>query len=169
MPGVKFKAAIFAVMVAALVVPEMANTASALPLERVGQTSPEANAENSNLLVDATYRSERRRYIRRYNGDQYSYRRHGYNHYRGRYYGNRYPYRRYPYYGYGYGDGYGYGSSWIGFGVPFFGFGYDDYGYDNYGGGGHVRWCLNRYRSYDPRSDTYLGYDGHRHFCRSPY
>src|SRR5690606_6387443 len=24
----------------------------------------------------------------------------------------------------------------------------------------HVRWCLNRYRSYNPETDRYLGYDG---------
>ncbi len=30
----------------------------------------------------------------------------------------------------------------------------------------HVDRCLDRYRSYDPRSDTYLGYDGYRHYCR---
>jgi hypothetical protein len=29
----------------------------------------------------------------------------------------------------------------------------------------HVSWCANRYRSYDPASDTYLGYDGARHYC----
>lgn len=34
---------------------------------------------------------------------------------------------------------------------------------------GHVRWCLNRYRSYNPRTDQYLGYDGYYHRCRSPY
>lgn len=28
-----------------------------------------------------------------------------------------------------------------------------------------VRWCMDRYRSYDPRSGTYLGYDGRRHPC----
>ncbi|MBD1546005.1 BA14K family protein [Labrenzia aggregata] len=33
----------------------------------------------------------------------------------------------------------------------------------------HVRWCLNRYRSYNPRTDQYLGYDGYYHYCRSPY
>jgi hypothetical protein len=33
----------------------------------------------------------------------------------------------------------------------------------------HVHWCLNRYRSYDPASDTFLGYDGYRHRCNSPY
>lgn len=30
----------------------------------------------------------------------------------------------------------------------------------------HVRWCLSRYRSYDPDTDTYVGRDGHRHRCR---
>ena len=28
-----------------------------------------------------------------------------------------------------------------------------------------VRWCMRRYRSYDPASRTYLGYDGQRHSC----
>ncbi len=28
-----------------------------------------------------------------------------------------------------------------------------------------VRWCMRHYRSYDLRSHTYLGYDGHRHHC----
>ena len=35
--------------------------------------------------------------------------------------------------------------------------------------GSHVNWCLNRYRSYNPRTDQYLGYDGYYHYCRSPY
>ena len=43
------------------------------------------------------------------------------------------------------------------------------YGNYNYGGGGHVKWCLNRYRSYNPRTDTFVGRDGYRHRCRSPY
>lgn len=39
------------------------------------------------------------------------------------------------------------------------------------GGGGrdvtyHVQRCASRYRSYDSRTDTYLGYDGYRHRCR---
>ena len=37
------------------------------------------------------------------------------------------------------------------------------------GSSAHVHWCLNRYRSYDPSSDTFLGYDGYRHRCNSPY
>lgn len=28
-----------------------------------------------------------------------------------------------------------------------------------------VRWCMHHYRSYDPRTETYLGYDGYRHHC----
>jgi hypothetical protein len=28
-----------------------------------------------------------------------------------------------------------------------------------------VRYCMQRYRSYDPESGTYLGYDGYRHPC----
>ncbi len=28
-----------------------------------------------------------------------------------------------------------------------------------------VEYCVRRYRSYDPRSGTYLGYDGYRHRC----
>lgn len=30
---------------------------------------------------------------------------------------------------------------------------------------GHVEACYARYRSYDERSDTFLGYDGQRHRC----
>ncbi|MGE0211139.1 MAG: BA14K family protein [Parvibaculaceae bacterium] len=36
-------------------------------------------------------------------------------------------------------------------------------------GGGHVAWCRSQYRSYDVRSNTYMGYDGYRHRCVSPY
>lgn len=33
----------------------------------------------------------------------------------------------------------------------------------------HVRWCEQRYRSYDRRSDTYQPYNGPRRRCISPY
>jgi hypothetical protein len=33
-------------------------------------------------------------------------------------------------------------------------------------GGSHVARCEARYRSYDPGSDTYMGFDGERHYCR---
>lgn len=36
-------------------------------------------------------------------------------------------------------------------------------------GSGHVAWCLRRYRSYNPRTDTFRGYDGYDHRCISPY
>ena len=31
--------------------------------------------------------------------------------------------------------------------------------------GGHVAACESQYRSYDIRTDSYLGYDGFRHTC----
>jgi len=65
---------------------------------------------------------------------------------------------------------------------PYYGYGYDpyysgDYVYDTapygaYGGpvygaapGGDVAYCQQRFKSYDPASGTYLGYDGVRHPC----
>lgn len=50
---------------------------------------------------------------------------------------------------------------------------YDDQYYDGGGvvaaapesGGGDVAYCMQTYRSYDPQSGTYLGYDGYRHPC----
>jgi hypothetical protein len=33
----------------------------------------------------------------------------------------------------------------------------------------HVEWCIEHYRSYDNGSDTYLGRDGARHPCRTPF
>ena len=37
--------------------------------------------------------------------------------------------------------------------------------YEEGGGGGGVEYCMRRFRSYDPRSGTYMGYDGQRHPC----
>ena len=39
---------------------------------------------------------------------------------------------------------------------------YVDDGYDSI----HVRRCMARYASYDPGSDTYVGYDGYPRYCR---
>jgi hypothetical protein len=50
----------------------------------------------------------------------------------------------------------------------------DSYAYDPYAqpyaysggsGGRDDAYCSQRFRSYDPRSGTYLGYDGERHPC----
>lgn len=42
--------------------------------------------------------------------------------------------------------------------------------YDSYGGTSwwerHVQRCYARYRSYDHRTDSYLGHDGYYHRCR---
>ncbi len=35
-----------------------------------------------------------------------------------------------------------------------------------FGGGDWVAYCFSRYRSFDPVSGTYMGYDGRRHLCR---
>ena len=59
------------------------------------------------------------------------------------YYGGG-PYYANPYYAQGPGPGY-----------------YDDEG----GGGDAVAYCMQRYRSYDPRSGTFMGNDGYRHPC----
>lgn len=41
----------------------------------------------------------------------------------------------------------------------------------NYGGYGssHVEWCLNRYRSYNVRNNTWVSYSGEVRQCASPY
>src|SRR5271166_5585787 len=74
----------------------------------------------------------------------------------------------------GYGNGYGYWGPALGLGLlgggiiasqyPYSDSGYG-YGaaYDSYpqgGGGDYSAYCANRFRSYDPASGTYLGYDG---------
>lgn len=38
----------------------------------------------------------------------------------------------------------------------------DEGGYD---GSWHVRRCMARYGSYDPDTNTYIGYDGYQHYC----
>jgi hypothetical protein len=86
--------------------------------------------------------------------------------------------------GRGYGPGYGFAAglvagSALGYGYGgYYDPGYygDDYAYDDsYGvdaapgvivsGGVDPAYCAQRYRSYDPGSGTYLGYDGMRHPC----
>lgn len=38
-------------------------------------------------------------------------------------------------------------------------------GYNNGGYNSHVARCEDHYRSYDPRTDTFMGYDGYHHRC----
>jgi hypothetical protein len=77
--------------------------------------------------------------------------------------------------GFGFAAGLGVGSA-LGYGYggyydPYY---YDDYAYDDsypaYSGyvvssGVDPSYCAQRYRSYDPASGTYLGFDGLRHPC----
>jgi len=32
----------------------------------------------------------------------------------------------------------------------------------------HIEWCVARYRSYNPATNMYLGYDGNYYRCRGP-
>jgi hypothetical protein len=62
-----------------------------------------------------------------------------------------------PYY-YGYGPGYYYGGpAYYPAPAPVV--------VEPYDGGDAVAYCMQRFRSYDPASGTYLGYDGFRHPC----
>ncbi|RXH14744.1 BA14K family protein [Bradyrhizobium guangzhouense] len=65
-------------------------------------------------------------------------------------------------------------GSYAYYGGPYYGDGYYDDGYYDDGptvavvpdtGGDSSAYCAQRYRSYDPASGTYLGYDGLRHPC----
>jgi hypothetical protein len=67
---------------------------------------------------------------------------------------------------YGYDNGpYGYGGYEPAYVVaPSYGYG-PVYRQRYVAGGGDVGYCMQRYRSYDPASGTYLGFDGLRHPC----
>jgi hypothetical protein len=176
----QFKALTVVLLTMAVATPEMAVPAAAFLPAQVGSSGNSGlNLDNSNLLTEVEYgyyrRKRRHGYNNYYGGNRHSYRRYRYNNY---YNGGRY--RRYhnyynddwPFYGLAFGLGYGLG---YGGGYRYYddsygyrgGYRYYDDGY--YGGGGHVQWCLNRYRSYNPRTNTYMGYDGYRHRCNSPY
>ncbi len=77
----------------------------------------------------------------------------------------RYKHRRKHYVHY-YG-GYWYSWPWwsISLAVPVYAYSYDRYHEDDL----HTAYCLGRYKSYDPYSDTYVAYSGTVRRCRSPY
>jgi hypothetical protein len=69
-----------------------------------------------------------------------------------------------------YGPGWGVGAGLLGGAIiggllaaPYYG--NDSYAYEPGYGGNAVAYCMQRFKSYDPRSGTYLGYDGYRHSC----
>jgi preprotein translocase subunit Sec61beta len=105
-----------------------------------------AAAADNSLLVEV--KKHRNRYWDR--------RKHGNRHHRR---SNRYRH----YYG-----GYYYENPWwilpmIGAGIAL-----SHRNYGNYGNN-HVEWCLNRYRSYNVRTNTWRSYSGHVRQCVSPY
>ena len=78
-----------------------------------------------------------------------------------------------------YHNGYWYQNPWwgypaVGIGI---GLGAGSYYYDDYYvapprrayGNRHVRWCMDRYRSYNPRTNTWVAYSGRVNQCISPY
>lgn len=125
-------------------------------------------SDGNNLLTTVQYRG---RGV--YRGGYRGVYRGGYGVYRGGYRGR--------YYGPGVGIGLGLMTGAIiggALAAPYYGSGY--YGPDYYGAGyyapaprvyygapvaGGVAYCMRRYKSYDPASGTYLGYDGFRHAC----
>ncbi|MFO1120790.1 MAG: BA14K family protein [Hyphomicrobiales bacterium] len=96
-----------------------------------------------------------------------------YRHYRPYYY-------NYPNFGWGY-CGWGYVGGWPGgcfpgyyYGGGYYG-GYDDYD-DDYvvvtkrvSHSKHVKWCKARYKTYNPKTDTFIGKGKKKYRCNSPY
>jgi hypothetical protein len=100
---------------------------------------------------------------RRFDGRRYDNRRWAWDRNR---HGQRYRYRR-PGYAY-YRDGYWYGSPWwlgaatgaiIGSAIV---------GSAAASSDAHIDYCLSRYRTYDPQTDTYIGKGGRRYRCVGP-
>jgi hypothetical protein len=134
---------------------------AAVTLPSAAVTAP----AEAGMVEEVQRRGERR--VRRGDERRYS-RRDGRRHYDRHRHGPRYSYRR-PGFDHYYG-GYYYGSPWwIG---PSIGFGITVPGVTLGLGSGysaHVQWCMNRYRTYDPATDTYIPRVGQRAYCNSPY
>jgi BA14K-like protein len=140
-----------------LIMPTEVSAITILPVQRdaLAQVSPLQDG----LYQDVQYRNNRARDVRR------SYLRHR----NGRYY-SRYRYRHGPYRYYR--DGYWYDTPWWALAIPFglatgaiIAGTTNRYNY----GSAHVRWCSDRYRSYNPRTNTWVGNSGRVYQCNSPY
>jgi hypothetical protein len=152
--------ALAAVLVAVgVALPELSIPAAAVVTAQIGKVgNSSANRDNANLVTEVGSR---------YYGDGYSYRPYGYDNY---YFDDRYDgyYNHYRVHlggggiALGYGDGY---RVYLGGNLQ----GGDYYSGREYVYGGHMEWCLNHYRSYNPRTNMFIGYDGYRHRCNSPY
>jgi hypothetical protein len=105
-----------------------------------------AAAADNSLLVEVS-KHRNRYWDRRKHGNRYNRRTNRYRHYYGGYY---------------------YENPW--WLLPMLGAGIvlNQRHYGNYGSR-HVEWCLNRYRSYNVRTNTWVAYSGHVRQCISPY
>lgn len=126
-------------------------SANAVTLPVVPQTAIQTSMVGDNL-VQVNHRRDhrvlRRYWDRRRDGPRYS-----------RRYGNHRHYYR----------GYYYSTPW--WTLPLIG-GSIILGNQNYNrgyGGSHVRWCEDRYRSYNRRTNTWVAYSGAVRQCISPY
>jgi hypothetical protein len=132
-----------------------ASAAAMLPLSPVA--TGQANA-GSDGIVQVEYK---KKWKKNWNNDNYDwqYRRHHHRYNDGVYLslpliiGGAYAANRY------YGDDY-YDDDYSG---------YDDGDYGDGLSSRHVRFCLNKYQSYNPRNNTWVAYSGRVHQCRSPY
>jgi len=115
---------------------------------------PAVEMTGASGLVEVHYRDERRGFYRHHNRGYYNghrgfrHKRHGYRHYNGYWF---------PPAAFSFGVIIGGGNRGGAYARP---------GYTN---PQHVRWCHNKYRSYDQRSNTFQPYHGPRRECRSPY
>ena len=134
-------------------------SASALP----GIPAPQAAVAASALPVENA-QSVGFYYNRGYHGPRYRVVRPGYRHYHGGYY-YRNPYWQPRYYA---PRRYYRSGPSVSFGLTFGGT--PRYRGRGRGGSAHVAWCRDRYRTYDPRTDTFIArVGGPRVRCRSPY
>lgn len=74
-----------------------------------------------------------------------------------------------------YHNGFWYQTPWwalpmVGAGIAIGAAGFDyENGYSGVAGSSHERWCSDRYRSYDMRTNTWVSYGGQVNQCISPY
>jgi hypothetical protein len=56
-------------------------------------------------------------------------------------------------------------APYYGYDDPYYAYEPGPYAYGRGYGGNAVAYCMQRFRSYDPSSGTYVGFDGLRHSC----
>ena len=115
---------------------------------------PSQPVVNAQVHTDGQFLQVAQRYKKRHDRQRYS----RYDRHRD---GRRFRYRHHGYRYYH--RGYWYSRPWwsLSFGVPLV--------IPSYSGSAHVRYCVNKYRSYNPSTDLFLGYDGRYHHCLAPY